>query len=172
MYTVGVDPSSRLVASIIAHETRNGIVAERHVIRMPPKQPARTCYLTYMNFRRMLKKLAERTDDIGVFIEAPTLVARAGAQSLIPQAQVNGALLAAASSVPEVSVVENVPISRWKKEVIKNGNASKSQIKQWCYESWRDAYDLAANEQDFYDASGICLFGMKVMHNIDNMRSE
>lgn len=169
-YVVGVDPSSRLVASIIATEVNGSIITQRNAVRMPPKMPARTCQLAYMGMRRLLRGLAEETDTIDVFIEAPTYIPRAGANSLIPQAQVNGALLAAASSVPQVRTIENVPPARWKKAVIKKGTAGKPQIKEWCAKHWRDAYDLASGEQDFYDAAGICFFGMKVSNNITMMK--
>ena len=167
---VGIDPSSRLVACVTTLNTKQqeGVVTEVKAIRMPPKQPQRTCWLAYVGLRRYLKELSERVDQIGVFIEAPTLVGRAGAKALIPQAQVNGALLVAASSVSQVVVIENVPITQWKKQIVGNGNANKSQIAAWCKRYWTDAYALADGTQDFYDAAGINRFGDNVMRIINS----
>lgn len=90
-----------------------------------------------------------------VFMEAP-LVGR-NAYSTIVQAQVGGAVLAAASKA--ALDVELVNVSSWKKQVIGNGRAQKPDIAEWLKQNWTEAYNQASGDQDLLDAAAINRYG-------------
>lgn len=94
-------------------------------------------------------------EDAKVFMEAP-LVGRS-AYSTIIQAQVGGAVLAAASKAK--LPVELVNVSSWKKQVIGNGRAQKPDIQEWLRKNWPDAYNHAQGDQDLMDAAAINRYG-------------
>lgn len=104
------------------------------------------------------------------FVEKPVL-GRGGAGSTIPQAQVNGAVIAGAweGSAHEVMSVNN---QQWKKSVIGNGNASKAQIKAGIFDLWHDAYQKADGDQDLLDSAGVNRFGVQVLKMHERIKAE
>lgn len=87
------------------------------------------------------------------FLEAP-VVARGAVQGTIKQSMVSGAIQAAVLGygVP----VYLVPISSWKKTVVKKGNASKPEVKKHMVAHWPF---LKGESQDVVDAMGVLQHG-------------
>lgn len=94
-----------------------------------------------------------------IFMEAP-LVGMSVSSAII-QAQVGGAVLAAASKAQ--LNVQLVNVSSWKKQVLGqgHGHAKKLEVAEWLKQNWEKAYNLAAGDQDLIDAAAINRYGYK-----------
>jgi Holliday junction resolvasome RuvABC endonuclease subunit len=96
--------------------------------------------------------------DTAVYLEEPVI--GRNARSTIVQAQVGGAVMAAACRA-NVFYFELVNNSHWKKGVVGKGNAGKPEIAAWLEEKWPNAYNLAQKDQDLIDASCINRYGVQ-----------
>lgn len=156
----GIDPSSRKLAvvyGVLGKENESKFLTKK----LPQEKPE-ACSLAYEWIKGLLESTKGDTSvkDIYVFIELPVL-GRGGAGSTIPQAQINGALLAGAFSTgANVIPVNNV---RAKKEVIGKGNANKDAIKDWLSVAWEGMYKQVANDQDLCDSAMIYTYGKQVV---------
>ncbi|MGB4950998.1 MAG: hypothetical protein WBO55_10240 [Rhizobiaceae bacterium] len=153
---IGIDPSSRKMAYIASPLT--GPAVWKHVLLLPPKKETVTCMMAYRYTYRLISDYQKKGYDVRVFVERAVGAGGGGFGSLIPQVEAVGAVMAACGmlNVP-VTKVQN---SKWKKEVCGKGNATKGEIKAWCGEYWRLAYDLAAGDQDVLDAACINRWGV------------
>ena len=104
------------------------------------------------------------------FIEKPVL-GRGGAGSTIPQAQVNGAVIAGAWEGGAIEVM-SVNNQQWKKSVLGNGNIGKPQIKAGIANLWFDAYQKADGDQDLLDSAGVNRFGHQVLKMHERIKVE
>ena len=147
-HVIGIDPSSKKVA--ICHTFENSIVYHRTIDLPEGVYPA-----TGAAFREVFAFLGEFQDDAIIYMESP--VVGRNAYSTIVQAQVGGAIMAAAENFGAQLFLVNV--NSWKKEVIGKGNADKNEIAVWLKENWPDAYNSAAGDQDLIDASAINRYG-------------
>jgi len=94
---------------------------------------------------------------MSVYMEMP-LVGRS-AHSTIVQAQVGGAVLAAADNAGvEIHLVN---VNTWKKQVVGKGNSTKEDVAEWLSNNWPDAYTLCSGDQDLVDASALNRFGFR-----------
>lgn len=155
---VGIDPSSRKLAIITSMV--DGSLIKRHVILLPAQKEQVTCTMVYTRLRNLLKDSQKAGYDPRVFIEREVYVpGKGGIKAVIPQSQVQGAVLAATGSLD--IPIERVSNTSWKKDVTGKGSNSKAQIRSWLSQYWRNAYDVAQGDQDLIDAACINRYGAK-----------
>lgn len=157
---IGIDPSSRKLASISAvlgHEQNYSI----DTIGLFPKDRPRSCSVAYKWMRQLVTAQFEVCDEVYVFIEAPVL-GRGGARATIPQAQVGGSLLAGAFAAHATDIVL-VNNQRAKKEVVGKGNASKDEVRAWVRMIWPAVFKEAGTDQDVCDSAMIYAWGSKTV---------
>lgn len=143
---IGIDPSSKKIAFC----TTEGSLVSMHTTSLPEGvlHAAGVAFEEAFLFFCKLPKAK-------IFMEAPVM--GPNAHSTIIQAQVGGAVLAAAHRA-ELDV-ELVNVNSWKKQVVGNGHAKKPEVSKWLEENWPKAYNLAAGDQDLIDASAINRYG-------------
>ena len=119
-----------------------------------------------------------------LFLEEPVM-GRGGPGATIPQAFVDGAIMAGAYQAGAVlSLINN---SSWKKKVCGNGNANKLVVSEWVEENWPVLYTKAVpmtlsaaksagypdlegrGDQDVLDAGCINLHGWKYVKMIEKI---
>lgn len=170
---VGIDPSSRKLAAVA---TQGNNILKTSTYDLPEKRPYETCSMAFYWIHVLVHDLRgidpwapepRATNRVYVFMEAPVLAPKAGAGSLIPQAQVSGVILAACGSqdVP----AELVYIQDWKKLIVGNGNASKAEVALWCRKHWRILYRLVNGDQDLIDAGAINRYGARMVARLERM---
>lgn len=160
---IGVDPSSRKLAAVY------GIAGREHAVRfttmkLPQDKPV-ACLMAY-EWMRDLVASQKRYGKVYAAIELPVL-GRGGPGSTIPQAQINGALLAGAHVAEGEAILVNN--SHAKKQIIGKGNASKDEISGWVAEYWPDLYESIEGDQDLCDSAMIYRWGVKVADQRDRM---
>lgn len=155
---IGIDPSSRKLAavfSVIGNEPHVEYTTEK----LPQDKPT-ACLEAYEWVHRLVKAQAARSDTVYVAIELPVF-GRGGPGSTIPQAQINGALLAGAQAAGgHVLMVNN---ARAKKETVGKGNASKDDIRQWVKVAWPSLYSEIKDDQDLCDSVMIYVYATKTV---------
>ena len=142
---LGIDPSSKKLAVVYSVLGKENEV--KFKTKKLPQEKPEACSIAYEWLKGFIEDIRGDipTKDIYVFIELPVL-GRGGAGSTIPQAQINGAILAGAFSTgANVVPVNNV---RVKKEVIGKGNANKDAIKAWLSVAWSGLYKFIHEDQD------------------------
>lgn len=163
---IGIDPSSRKLAAVIS------VIGDEknvEIITKPlPQDKPTSCLLAFEWARVLVEKHSPR-GDVYAFIELPVL-GRGGPGSTIPQAQVNGALLAGLQMAG--AIVTPVNNSRVKKEVIGRGNANKDDIRQWVHDTWNDLYVKIEKDQDLCDSAMIYQYGSQVVGRRDKIASK
>lgn len=153
---LGIDPSSRKLAAI------HGMVGDephiRHVTEKLPQDKPTACLTAYEWVRELIGQYPDGA--VYAAIELPVL-GRGGPGSTIPQAQINGALLAGAQSAGAIVILVNN--SRAKKEIVGRGNASKDDIRRWVKEAWPALYSDIKSDQDLCDSAMIYMYGRQVV---------
>jgi hypothetical protein len=150
-HVIGIDPSSKKVAICTTFTSK----PEFKIIDLPEGvYPA-----TGAAFREVFAFLGEEDcgEEIFIYLEAP--VVGRNAYSTIVQAQVGGAVMAAAQNRGAKLFMVNV--NSWKKQVVGKGNATKPEVAEWLEKYWPDAYNLANGDQDLIDAAAINRYGYK-----------
>ncbi len=94
---------------------------------------------------------------IAAFIESP-IVGRGGIRSTIVQAYTSGSVQGTLYGL-EVPV-GLVNVSSWKKHVVGNGRASKSEVASFVELRWPSIHEEAAGSQDVADAACIAYYGI------------
>jgi Holliday junction resolvasome RuvABC endonuclease subunit len=153
---VGIDPSSRKLAAVVSRLGKEPDV-ETHTRKLPQDKPA-ACLLAYEWARNLVDMQGDT--DVCVFVEMPVM-GRGGPGSTIPQAQINGALLAGA----QMSAAEVIPVNnaRVKKTVVGKGNATKDDVRDWVKVAWPVLYDRIGKDQDLCDSAMIYVYGKGVV---------
>lgn len=163
---IGIDPSSRKLAAVVSV-----IGDEDNVITITkplPQDKPIACLLAF-EWARTLVEEHQHRGDVYAFIESPVL-GRGGPGSTIPQAQINGALIAGLQMAgANVTPVNN---SRVKKEVVGRGNANKDDIRQWVHDYWNDLYVKIEKDQDLCDSAMIYQYGSQVVNLRDKIASK
>lgn len=159
---IGVDPSSRKLAAISCVVGMEDS-AVYHLKSIPVDKP--TACLMAFEWARMIVG-ANAPHATHAFVELPVL-GRGGPGSTIPQAQINGALLAGFQIAG--SIVTPVNNSRAKKQVIGRGNANKEDIREWVEENWPSLYESIGGDQDLCDSAMIYQFGKAVLARRDRL---
>lgn len=155
---IGIDPSSRKLATVY------GIAGHEHAIRfttlrLPPADKPEACRMAY-DWMRDLVASQMQYGKVYAAIELPVF-GRGGPGSTIPQAQINGALLAGARAAgAEVLQVNN---AHAKKVIVGRGNASKVEIQKWVEEEWPELYGEIDGDQDLCDSAMIYQLGVQVV---------
>lgn len=165
MYVViGVDPAKTRLHAVIWDGTRFKLES-----RTMPDDIVLCAVAAHTWLRRLVRETSERylkPVTIVIAIEEPVLGShnRRGANATIPNAKIHGALLAAGGLLKTQGVVV-IPAnnSRWKKQIVGNGNASKDQITAFVKKTWPRLYREAKGVQDWMDASCIAQYGMYVI---------
>jgi Holliday junction resolvasome RuvABC endonuclease subunit len=160
---IGVDPSSRKLAAIVSVMGDEPNV--EHVTKALPQDKPTACLMAFEWMRNLIEANAPR-GDVHVFIELPVF-GRGGPGSTIPQAQINGALLAGAQMAG--GAVTPVNNARVKKEVIGRGNANKDDIRVWVKEAWPSLYAKIERDQDLCDSAMIYQYGHKTLERRDKI---
>lgn len=149
---IGIDPSSKKLAFCTT-----GFFGQ---YRLPEMKytglPEGVLHAAGAAFEEAFLFFQDNSDAV-VYMEEP--VVGRSAYSTIVQAQVGGAVLAAASKAGMEFHLVNV--GTWKKQVVKKGNAKKEEVAFWLKENWPEAYTLADGDQDLLDASAINLYGVQ-----------
>ena len=160
---IGVDPSSRKLAAVMCVVGNEPSV--KFTTKAIPVDKPTSCLLAF-EWMRTLVELHQSQGDVYVFVELPVL-GRGGPGSTIPQAQVNGALLAGA----QMAGAEVIPVnnSHVKKDVIGRGNANKDDIKQLVKEAWPKLYEQISKDQDLCDSAMIYMYGKNVIKRRDRI---
>lgn len=160
---IGVDPSSRKLAAVIS------VVGDEpnveHTTKSLPQDKPTACLMAF-EWMRTLIEINETRGKVYVFIELPVL-GRGGPGSTIPQAQINGALMAGA----QIAGAEVVPVNnaRAKKEVVGRGNANKDDIRVWVKEAWPSLYEKIEKDQDLCDSAMIYQYGKQTIERRDKI---
>jgi Holliday junction resolvasome RuvABC endonuclease subunit len=164
---IGIDPSSRKLAAVISIMGDEANV--EHITKPLPQDKPVACLMAFEWVRALVDRHTENGHEVYVFIELPVL-GRGGPGSTIPQAQINGALLAGA----HMANAEVVPVnnSRAKKEVIGRGNANKDDIRVWVSEAWPDLYAKIEKDQDLCDSAMIYVFGKQIIERRDKIATK
>lgn len=155
---IGCDPSSRKLATVY------GIAGHEHAIRfttkkLPPADKPEACLIAY-NWMCELAESQHQYGKVYAAIELPVF-GRGGPGSTIPQAQINGALLAGARAAgAEVLMVNN---AHAKKVIVGRGNASKVEIKRWVEDEWPELFEAIDGDQDLCDSAMIYQLGVQVV---------
>jgi len=165
---IGVDPSSRklaAVASVLDDETD----ARTHRMALPKNKPE-ACLAAY-NWMRDLVDTWQRdcgpNTQVFVYVEDPVF-GRGGPGSTIPQARINGCLLAGAFDAgADVNMVNNAHV---KKEVVGRGNANKEDIVHWLRQAWPAMYETVGKDQDLADSAMIYVYGRQVQHRVQRIK--
>lgn len=102
-----------------------------------------------------------------VYIESP-VVGRGGAQPTILQAQVDSIIHIAAASYDHLGCY-SVNNKTWKKTIVGNGNATKSDVTQWLRSNHPSLAQLAHGDQDLVDAACVALYGREVVQRAQRL---
>jgi len=161
---VGLDPSTKKLA--FAYKIGVEINGDEKTITNSRYSPT-SSFVAYAETKHFLSGLERHVFDYEryLFIEAP-VVGRGGANTTMKQAFVSGAVQAAAIELHwEVHLVHN---SKWKKEVIGAGNATKGDIRQHVVVEfpW-----VEGASQDLIDAIAIQEYGEKVVAMAKEIRA-
>lgn len=146
---VGIDPSSKKLAFCVTEQNLRPSIFKLGL----PEGVLRATGAAFEEAFLFFSKLS--MSNPSVYMEAP-LVGRS-AYSTIVQAQVGGAVMAAASKAGVDFYLVNV--NRWKKQVVGAGNATKDEVASWLKGNWKTAYTLCGGDQDLVDASAINRYG-------------
>lgn len=146
---VGIDPSSKKLALCVTEFNLRPTIFKIGL----PEGVYRATGVAFEEAFLFFQKISKNNPR--VYMEAP-LVGRS-AYSTIIQAQVGGAVLAAASRAGVH--LELINVNTWKKQVIGKGNATKEDVALWLKGNWKTAYTLCRGDQDLIDASALNRYG-------------
>jgi Holliday junction resolvasome RuvABC endonuclease subunit len=160
---IGIDPSSRKLAAVVSSigDRKN---VEYTTKPLPQDKPT-GCLLAFEWARTLVEKYSHK-GEVFVFVELPVL-GRGGPGSTIPQAQINGALLAGAQMANATVVPVNN--SKVKKDVIGRGNANKDDIREWLKNDWIDLHTKIEKDQDLCDSAMIWVHGCNIVQRRDTI---
>ncbi len=161
---IGIDPSSAKLA--VVSSTRGREQFDYHVSKLSmDKTEAAGQAFVYM--RDYFQLLLDGGWEPYVFQEAPVM-GRGGAHATVVQAQVGGAIMAAASvSKVPLRLVNN---QSWKKRICGNGGINKEEVAARMRDIWPELLEHAGKDQDMIDAGAINLFGWHVLALQDRLR--
>lgn len=166
---IAIDPSSKKLACVYSLLGQEKSV-KFETIQLPKLKPE-ACHIAYEWIQDLILKVeGVPAKHMFVFIELPILGV-GGFGSTLPQAQINGALLAGAYAMG-VNVI-SVNNMTCKKQVIGKGNSNKDDIQRWVRTSWAGLYkkfgtynkkkDIIIYDQDLCDSAMIYMYGKKVV---------
>lgn len=155
---VGADVSAARIAYVAARADGELIASTKYVLG--PKSGPDVCWLAYKRTRQFIKKVGQGDIRVHAFIE-DALVGRGGIKSTKVQAFTNGAVQAAFHG--SGAGVQLVNVKTWRKAVVGNGNAPKSDTGPALYTAWADAHEAADGDEDLLDAAAICLYGIGIL---------
>lgn len=102
-----------------------------------------------------------------VYLEAP-VVGIGGPGATIPQAYIEGAIMAAAhENLCELMLVNN---KAWKKRVCGNGNFNKGEVADAMKDIWPELCEVVGKDQDLIDAGAINRYGYYVLDVKNRLR--
>jgi hypothetical protein len=146
---VGIDPSSKKLAFCVTEPGCKPVVFKLGLPEGVLQATGAAFEEAFLFFSRLSRSNPR------VYMEAP-LVGRS-AYSTIVQAQVGGAVMAAACR--SGTYLKMVNVNSWKKKVVGKGNATKEDVSAWLKDNWKMAYTLCSGDQDLIDASALNRYG-------------
>lgn len=159
MTILGVDPSSKGLHVVVGFQELDPEFFVRKELKFNESGPytplrAQRAYDLFQEFlARCYEEMPDSKNEFEVFLEGP-VVGKGGVKSTMVQAYVSGAVQAACSGFGEI--IHLVNVTSWKKEIVGNGRAGKSEVKR----AMRGRGIPDGLQQDFYDATAICLYGL------------
>ena len=162
---VGIDPSSKSIAIAtfkVLGEKITPLSVDKFKSKAKKYDPSVSAWADAQVEAVMLNLMNEisGSNGISVFIEEP-IVGRGGAHSTIVQAFVSGAIQSAFTR--RGATVYLVHVSKWKKEVVGKGNATKEEVAEAVKGRWSAIAKYARSDQDMLDAIGIGAYGAEVV---------
>lgn len=159
MTVLGIDPSSRRIALV----GNDGPEWFKESWQAPRKEKSRANVLSGFvePFLDYLDGCLDDSDELWVFVEHP-VVGVGGPHPTIVQAQVNGLILAL-SRYAGADGAYSVNVKTWKRDVVGNGNSSKSDVAEWLESNHPALSELAGEDGDYVDAACIALYGIAVV---------
>lgn len=159
---VGVDPSARKIA-IVAHQpvVLSTVVFTSVLYKTPGKQTPESLAKAVEAMESFLTQVALMGHGPKyAWVEDP-LIGRGGAVTTMKQSLVQGivrGMLARAGFT-----VYGVNVSTWKKDVVGNGRAEKSDVARTVKIKWPKIMPLLGGDGDLVDAAAINIFGQAVL---------
>lgn len=101
------------------------------------------------------------------FVEEPLVAGARNLRTSLLMAQAVGALMVGLTTTK--GGCYQVPVSRWKKETVGNGSASKKDVALWLSDTHPEYAAACDGSQDYADACCIALYGVAVLVNADAM---
>jgi hypothetical protein len=153
VWTIGIDPSSKKLAFCLTQSFSGHEEPGLHKISLPAGVYSasgcayREAFLFFQDFKKL---------SAAAYMEAP--VVGRGIGSTIVQAQVGGAVIAAAENAGVPLYLVNV--ASWKKKVLGKGNLKKEEVSAKLRDIWPEAYAVAHNDQDLIDACCLNRYGV------------
>jgi Holliday junction resolvasome RuvABC endonuclease subunit len=183
---VGIDPNSHKLALVESRRSAKK-KAFLHTFDLTKADYEERCSIAFEAIY-MFSLGCEQRDDVAprFYLEAPVM-GKGGPGATIPQAYVEGAVMAAAAQAgAEIHLVNN---STWKKRILGNGNINKKDIADKMKDIWPNFYfkvpiinDTSVTpewrgkpDQDLIDAGAINLFGwnqVELMERISARRKK
>jgi Holliday junction resolvasome RuvABC endonuclease subunit len=168
-HVIGVDPKTTRIAYTVMTGYRSR-VPKVVLDEIPPRASFESrCHAAKESARALTASLAGDGYPIHVFCELP-LVGRSVVSSL-KVAKVTGALIAGLLDGEPSTKVYEVNTSRWKKQIVGSGNATKAMVVTWLEESWPDAYEAMVERTggvdfDIADSAALCRYGMRAVYGV------
>ena len=157
---IGIDPSSKKLAAVAAFGTPDRPrLVDWTARRLTTGNWDTSVTALAMEWAWDIIGVARSAGDPVVYLEEP-VVGRGGVRSTVVQAFTSGALQGALAY--ECVPVHLVNVGTWKREVVGNGHASKTDVGRLVRDDWPAAAAAVGSDQDLLDAAAICLYGLKV----------
>lgn len=150
---VGVDPAARRLDAVVLREDGGYTLHKRTM----PTDIVERCVTAQRWLEDIVKDCLRQDPDVRVGVEEPVLgmSGRATGNGSLPVAKVHGALLAGGHRAGgKVYPINN---RRWKRRIVGNGNATKTQINRWVRRHWGKLWREAKGRQDTCDAACVAL---------------
>lgn len=164
MNVIGVDLGTRKITCAIFHEGEEGIRLAAVPTYTTEGDKPRAVQLWGLG--ALASSLASLHDAEFVWIERAIMGNNIKYSLAI--AEVVGAVSAACAQIgSDVQLVDN---TTWKREVLKNGHASKDDIRNYITVSHPAYALLCEDEQDAYDAACIGIYGITILDRASSLR--
>ena len=159
---VGVDPSARKIAIVATHPVLMTIHAESYILyKTTEKQTMASLGCAVTAMQRFLASVdGLLTSPRYAWVEDP-LIGRGGALTTMKQSYVQGIIRG--MLVHAGFTVYGVNVSTWKKDIVGNGHAEKSDVLRAVKVRWPKIEGLVGSDGDLADAAAINLYGQAIL---------
>ena len=147
MKIVGLDADSKKIAIVCFN---NNQLLYHELLISHSKDAKQRLYDLIMLFERQIKAIKPQI----VYIEEAIFIQNFKTSRAIAEVIGNIKVVLSKYKID----YETVPVNSWKKAIIGKGNASKDEVREFILNKYPD---LEGCEQDIFDATAICLFGVE-----------